>query len=132
MLKNREGHHSDDAVKKRGMNCDVKKLRCVSGQSTQGRRVCEKQEARLMPNRCQQGGPKVPMWVSVAELRVPRAEFGGTLVKFVVFAVFVSLKPKPCKNKCTDASDFLPVSSKPPLFGLQVPPLWRDSLVVRI
>ena len=28
MLKNREGHHSDDAVKKRGMNCDVKKLRC--------------------------------------------------------------------------------------------------------
>ena len=30
MLKNREGHHSDDAVKKGGMNCDVKKLRCAS------------------------------------------------------------------------------------------------------
>ena len=32
MLKNREGHHSDDAVKRGGMNCDVKSCvvhRCV-------------------------------------------------------------------------------------------------------
>ena len=30
MLKNSQGHHSDDAVKNRGMNCDMKKLRCAS------------------------------------------------------------------------------------------------------
>ena len=30
MLKNKEGHHSDNAVKKRGRNCDVKELRCAS------------------------------------------------------------------------------------------------------
>ena len=30
MLKNREGHHSDDAVKKRDMDSVVKNLRCAS------------------------------------------------------------------------------------------------------
>ena len=42
MLKNREGHHSDDAVKKGGMNCDVKKLRCASLRSRVAALWCTK------------------------------------------------------------------------------------------
>ena len=43
--------------------------------------------------------------------------FGGTLTKFVVFVVFVCPRPKTCKNKRRDASDFVRhFSQKPPFW----------------
>ena len=74
MLKNREGPHSDDAVKKGGMNCDVEKLAlCIAAFRVAALWCTENERFPFFPRDFRASAQKNPCFLGWFSLLFPKS-----------------------------------------------------------